>query len=137
MLAKSSYKVHLMISHIYCCIPIFKGLLDSIELKITKQDDFIVKVYWDPPFTLQGISILGYNINITNINTGNLLSQFIQTTSIQVAIVDDYNYNISIAAVNGAGEGNKSLIFINSTDLKEGKRRNVFLYPYKIMASCR
>ena len=54
-----------------------------------------------------------------------------------MAIVDDYNYNISIAAVNGAGEGNKSLIFINSTDLKEGKRRNVFLYPYKIMASCR
>ena len=124
-----------MISHIYCCIFIFKGLLDSIELKITKQDDFTVKVYWDPPFTLKGVPILGYNINITNINTGNLLSQFIQTTSIQVALVGDYN--ISIAAVNGAGEGNKSIIFVNSTYFKEGIHRNVFLYFYKIMTSYR
>ena len=120
-----------MISHIYCCIPIFKGLLDSIELKITKQDDFTVTIYWDPPFTLMGVPILGYNINITNINTGKQLSHFEQTTSIQIPLVDDYN--ISIAAVNGAGEGNRSTIFINSTDFNKG--RNVFLYPYKSMVT--
>ena len=120
-----------MISHIYCCILIFKGLLGSIELKITKQDDFTVKVYWDPPFTLNGVPILGYNINVTNTNTGKQLSHFQQTTGIRVPLVDDYN--ISIAAVNGAGEGNKSIIFINSTDINKG--RNVFLYSYKSMVT--
>ena len=72
---------------------------------------------------------MGYKINITNINTGKQLSHFKQATSILVPLVDDYN--ISIAAVNGAGEGNKSIIFINSTDFNKG--RNVFLYPYKSM----
>ena len=93
-------------------------------MKITKQNDFTVKIYWDPPFTLKGVPIWGYKINITNINTGKQLSHFKQVTSIQVPLVDDYN--ISIAAVNGAGEGNKSIIVINSTDFKEGMYRNVF-----------
>ena len=39
-------------------------------------------VMTNPPFTLQDIPILGYDINNTNINTGELLSNFKQTTSI-------------------------------------------------------
>ena len=95
----------------------FKGLLGSIELKITKKDPCTIEVFWDPPFTLKGVSILGYNINITNINTGEESSNFKRATSIQVQL--GYDYNISIAAVNGAGEGNKSIIFVNSTAFNE------------------
>ena len=95
----------------------FKGVLSSIKLNITKKDPCTIEVFWDPPFTLKGVPILRYNIYITNINTGELLSNFTQATSIQIPL--GYDYNISIAAVNGAGEGNKSIIFVNSTDFNE------------------
>ena len=98
----------------------FTGLLSSIELNVTRKDPCTIEVYWNPPFTLKGVPILGYNINITNINTRKLLPSFTNSTSIQVPLGDDYN--ISIAAVNGAGEGNKSLIFINSTEFNESKK---------------
>ena len=101
-------------------------MLSSIKLKITKKDPCTIEVFWDPPFTLKGVPILGYNINITNNNTGEESSTFIQTTSIQVPL--GYDYNISIGAVNGAGEGNKSIIFINSTDFN--KSMNALLYCY-------
>ena len=98
----------------------FKGVLSSIELNITKKDPCIIEVFWDPPFTLKGVPILGYNINITNINTGEKSSIFKQDISIQVPL--GYDYNISIAAVNGAGEGYKSNIFINSTYFNKSKK---------------
>ena len=98
----------------------FIGPLSSIEPNVIQKDPCTVEVYWKPPFTLIGVPILGYNINMTNINTEELLQTFTNSTSIQVPLGDDYN--ISIAAVNGAGEGNKSVIFINSTDFNENKK---------------
>ena len=95
----------------------FTGLLSSIEPNVIQKDPCTVEVYWNPPFTLKGVPILGYNINITNINTTKLLPSFTNSSSIQVPLGDDYN--ISIAAVNGAGEGNKSIIIINSTNFNE------------------
>ena len=64
--------------------------------------------------------MLGYNINITNINTRELLLTFTNSSSIQIPLGDDYD--ISVVAVNGAGEGNKSIIIINSTDFNESKK---------------
>ena len=98
----------------------FTGLLSSIELNVTRKDPCTVEVYWNSPFTLKGVPILGYNVNITNINTTKLLLSFTNYTSIQVPLGNDYN--ISIAAVNGAGEGNKSIISINSTGFNDGKK---------------
>ena len=51
------------------------------------------------------------------------MSTSANSASIQIPF--GYDYNISIAAVNGAGIGNKSIIFINSTDFNESE--NVFL----------
>ena len=98
----------------------FIGLLSSIELNITRKDPCTIEVYWNPPYTLKGVPILGYNINITNINTREPLRSFIYYTRIQLSLGNDYN--ISIAAVNGAGEGNKSIIIINSTDFNDSKK---------------
>ena len=98
----------------------FTGLLSSIELNVIKKDPCTIEVYWNPPFTLKGVPILGYNVNITNINTRELLPSFTNYTSIQVPLGNDYD--ISIAAVNGAGEGNKSIIIINSTDFNESEK---------------
>lgn len=95
-----------------------KGPLGSIEPNIKRSpcmDEVLIS--WKPPFTLQGVPILGYNINITNITAGKLLSKFTQATNIQVSLVFGDDYNVSIAGVNGAGLGNKSTV---STNLYKG-----------------
>ena len=66
-----------------------------------------MKVYWDPPFTLEGVPILGYNVNITNLDTNTTVSNITQVTSYNITL-SYYDYEVSIAGVNGAGEGNKT-----------------------------
>lgn len=121
MKVKFSYKVSIIIDLSFQCIVVFtKGILAPIEPNITKKDSCTVEVFWNPPFTLKGVQILGYSINITNTNTGKQLLNFTNSTSIQVPLGN--NFNISIASVNGAGEGTKSIIIINSTDFNESKK---------------
>lgn len=61
--------------------------------------------------------ILGYNINITNLDldTNSTEDIFVNDTTLNISL--GYNYMVSIAGVNIVGEGNKTVIFINSTEL--------------------
>ena len=103
----------------------FKGLLGLIESNITKHDSCTVKVFWDPPFTLQGVPILGYNINITNVITGEIFSTTTKYTSIQISL--EYSMDITIAAVNGAGQGNISIVIIDLNEYEEGNKLSIII----------
>ena len=61
--------------------------------------------------------ILGYNVNITNLelDTNNTESRFIIDTTLNIHL--GYDYMVSIAGVNAVGEGNRTVIFVNSTEL--------------------
>ena len=69
-------------------------------------------ISWNPPYTLPGVPILGYNVNITNIDFDMTKASFISNTQITLSL--DYNYIVSIAGVNGAGVGHKSIINVTS-----------------------
>ena len=46
------------------------GPLKSVgNLSVTFINSTTVLISWSPPFTLEGVSILGYNVTIININT--------------------------------------------------------------------
>ena len=59
--------------------------------------------------------ILGYNVNITNVDTNSTRSIFINDTTLNISL--GYNYMVSIAGVNIVGEGNETIVFVDSTKL--------------------
>ena len=61
---------------------------------------------WSPPFTLPGVPILGYNIDVTN-NKGNVLRINVSNTTAEWEYCPEKfgDHIISIAAVNSVGEG--------------------------------
>ena len=72
---------------------------------VQSNDSCCYHFNWSPPFTLPGVPILGYNINITN-NKGNVLQiNFTNTTRWEYCPEVFVNHIISVAAVNGVGEG--------------------------------
>ena len=71
-----------------------------------------VIISWDPPFTLPGVPILEYQINITNQDTGS--KNIIFTKSRNTSLILDYNYTVAVSGVNSAGVGNVSVINISS-----------------------
>ena len=61
---------------------------------------------WSPPFTLPGVPILGYNINITNKTDGNVLQINVSNTTQWEYCPEEFgDHIVSVAAVNGVGEG--------------------------------
>uniref|UniRef100_A0A1X7UFE9 Fibronectin type-III domain-containing protein n=1 Tax=Amphimedon queenslandica TaxID=400682 RepID=A0A1X7UFE9_AMPQE len=90
-------------------------ILSEIDVNISRIDDCTVQLSWVPPFTLPGVPILGYNVNITNLDKNITTNSFINGTNIYFTL--GYEYYVSIAAVNGAGEGNKTITKVNSTEL--------------------
>ena len=78
--------------------------------------------YWTPPFTLPGVPILGYNINITTFYSSTVLQNDVTaTTRWEYCPVDLGFYSVNIAAVNSVGEGDVysyQLYFMESKFLK-------------------
>ena len=61
---------------------------------------------WSPPFTLPGVPILGYNINVTNKTNGNVLQTNVKNTTQWEYCPEEFgDHIISVAAVNSVGEG--------------------------------
>ena len=97
------------------CILLHIGFLSEIAIKADRFDNCAVQISWDHPFTQPGVPILGYNINITNLDTNNTEDLFINDTALNISL--GYDYMVSIAGVNIVGEGNATIIFVNSTEL--------------------
>lgn len=90
------------------------GYLGKVDVNLTRLDVCTVQVYWTAPFTLPNAPILGYNVNITNLGTKEKLNLKVNKTRLNIPL--GYNYIVSVAGVNDVGEGNISMININSTD---------------------
>ena len=46
---------------------VYTGLLESVsDLTVTRVNSSTVLISWSPPFTLEGVPILGYNVTVTN-----------------------------------------------------------------------
>ena len=73
---------------------------------VRSNDSCCYHFNWSPPFTLPGVPILGYNINITD-NKGNVLQINVNNTTQWEYCPEGFgDHNVSVAAVNGVGEGN-------------------------------
>ena len=96
------------------CLVLHTGFLSKITIdKANRYDKCTVQIFWDHPFTQPGVPILGYNVNITNLDTNSTESRFINDTTLNIPL--GYDYTVSIAGVNIVGEGNKTVVFVNST----------------------
>ena len=83
-----------------------QGRLEAPNLTAVQSNDSSCYHFnWSPPFTLPGIPILGYNINITNNNGVVLQVNISNTTQWEYCPEEFGNNNVNIAAVNSVGEG--------------------------------
>ena len=98
------------------------GFLSEIAVKTNRYEKCKIRISWDHPFTQPGVPIIGYDINITNLDldTNNTESIFINDTTLNIPL--GYDYMVSIAGVNIVGEGNKTMVFVNSTELTNNSK---------------
>ncbi|XP_019857430.1 PREDICTED: uncharacterized protein LOC109585745 [Amphimedon queenslandica] len=91
---------------------LIQGTLGSFELTKVTNGPCEVKITWNSPFTLPGVPILGYQINITNQDTGT--KDIIFTKNRNISLILDYNYTVAVSGVNSAGVGNVSVVNASS-----------------------
>ena len=88
---------------------------------VQSNDSCCYHFNWSPPFTLPGVPILRYNINVTNKNNNKMILQaVVNTTQWEYCPMKfgDYYHYIRIAAVNSAGEGVEHKKRLNATKCK-------------------
>ena len=88
---------------------------------------------WFPPFTLPGVPILGYNINVTNKNNNNganvlQINVSNTTTEWEYCPKKFDNHTVGVAAVNKVGEGQISTVEIKT----ECKALHMYVYYFVI-----
>ena len=96
------------------------GLLESVSnLTVTLINSTTVFISWHPPFTLEGVPILGYNVTITNTTSGENETMSVEgdTTMLYYSIDHpdpDNNFTVTVVPINkvGAGEPLKSDQFV-------------------------
>lgn len=66
---------------------------------------------WDPPYSLEGVPILGYNVTVSS--TESDWNIIINMTSYEFfPSILNATYDFMVSGINDAGEGNTSTIFI-------------------------
>ena len=89
------------------------GLLESVSnLTVTSFNSTTVLISWSPPFTLEGVPILGYSVNITS-GKNNTITTFV-TETILLYSIDNLNlknnFTVTIVPVNKVGPGRISCL---------------------------
>ena len=106
--AKLTIKTHLPILMYY----ILAGPLSSVDISHTFIDSSNLNISWNPPFTLPGTHITGYNISVTSIMFN--ISQFITDTYYVLTAPNNTDpcdeINITVSGYNGAGNGHMTTI---------------------------
>ena len=75
------------------------------NLTCTTQGHCCIKCFWSPPFSLDGVPIYGYIINVTNEGDNTQYTK-ISNTTIWIYCPNQFcNNTVSIAGTNSAGEG--------------------------------
>ena len=92
------------------------GPLESVdELTVVSINSTTVLISWSPPFTLEGVPILGCNVTITNTTSGEKLETAITTMLNYTFSIDhpdpDNNFTVTVVPINGAGPGEPATEF--------------------------
>ena len=94
------------------------------NLKSAVEDHCTLRINWTAPYTLQGVPINYYTINITRHSDGAVLlaSDTTNTTDyFHSVIILGEKLDIAVAAVNGAGTGNESIVMESTPTSSELK----------------
>ena len=98
---------------------LFAGLLESVSnLAVTPVNSTTVLISWNPPFTLEGVPILGYNVTITTSGENETMSVEGDTTMLYYSI--DHlksTFTITVVPINVVGVGDKASILYNTSKL--------------------
>ena len=92
------------------------GPLESVSnLTVVSINSTTVLISWSPPFTLEGVPILGYNVTITNTTSGENETMSVEgdTTMLYYSIDHpdpDNNFTVTVVPINEAGPGEPSAI---------------------------
>ena len=88
-------------------ILIFVGTLSAVgNLTVQSNGSCCHIISWTPPYTLLGVPILRYNINITQ---GTHFIQYsVTSTEMNYCPLQFGKYTVSVAAVNKVGEGKRN-----------------------------
>ena len=87
------------------------GLLEPVSnLTVVSINSTTVLISWSPPFTLEGVPILGYNVTITNTTSEENETMSVEgdTTMLYYSIDHpdpDNNFTVTVVPINGAGPG--------------------------------
>ena len=86
---------------------------------VQSNDSCCYHLNWSPPFTLPGVPILGYNINITNKTNGVVLhTDTITATECEYCPEEFGDHIINAAAVNSVGEGDVDTLNLSVNQCK-------------------
>ena len=89
----------------------FTGLLEPVSnLTVDSINSTTVLISWSPPFTLEGVPILGYNVTITNTTSGENETMSVEgdTTMLYYSIDHpdpDNSFTVTVVPINGGGPG--------------------------------
>ena len=78
------------------------------NLTVTLINSTTVLISWSPPFTLEGVPILGYNVTITNTTSGENETMLVENTTLLYSI--DHpdpknNFTVTVVPINQVGAG--------------------------------
>ena len=99
-----------MINHdVHACA----GLLESVsDLTVVSINSTTVLISWSPPFTLEGVPILGYNVTITNTTSeeNETILETANTTMLNYTFSIDHpdpdsEFLVTVVPINEAGPG--------------------------------
>ena len=107
------------------CFLFFAGLSESVSnLTVIFINSTTVLISWSPPFTLEGVPILGYNVTITNTTSGENESMLLNSTGHsdpQTSLLysidhpdPEYNFIVTVVPINKIGTGQPAVISLIS-----------------------
>ena len=100
------------------------GLLESVSnLAVVLINSTTFLLSWSPPFTLEGVPILGYNVTITNTTSGENETMSVEgnTTMLYYSIDHpdpDNNFTVTVIPVNVVGPGDNASIICEHNSFK-------------------
>ena len=97
------------------------GLLESVSnLAVTPVNSTTVLISWSPPFTLEGVPILGYNVTITNTTSGENETLSVKGDTNMLYYSIDHlksTFTITVVPINMVGAGDKASILYSTSKL--------------------
>ena len=112
-LIQGSYSDTLTLIYKCCILYCFAGLLESVsDLHSTTINSTIVLISWRPPFTLEGVPILGYNVTVSDTISGENETMLVEDTTLLYSIDTDNSHTATVVPINEAGEGDPAFIII-------------------------